>query len=127
MKAYLNVTSIPLPRWPPGSASSRLLSVQKFIFDANLEFPPQKTYKSTCMIIFLVSHLYTWIRTAPSRIQPLPGVQKFIFNAKFGIPTPKNLYLEIYEGIPKFTFSIPDTWRPLGPDIILVKELKSWP
>ena len=49
------------------------------------------------MIIFLVSHLYTWIRTAPSRIQPLPGVQKFIFDAKFGIPTPRNLYFNMHD------------------------------
>ena len=42
MKAYLNVTSIPVPRWPPGSASSRLLGVQKFIFDAKFVIPIPK-------------------------------------------------------------------------------------
>ena len=38
----------------------------------NPEFPPQKTYILTCRITILVSDLYTWIRTDPSRIQQLP-------------------------------------------------------
>ena len=34
MKAYLNVTSLSVPGWPPGSASSRLQVVQnKKLFD----------------------------------------------------------------------------------------------
>ena len=41
------------------------------------------------MITFWVSDLYIWIRTAASRIQQLPGVQKFIFDDKIGIPIPK--------------------------------------
>ena len=39
------------------------------------------------MITIWVNDLYTWIRLAPSSFQQLPGVQKFIFEAKFGIPT----------------------------------------
>ena len=39
---------------------------------------------------FWVSDLHTWIRMAVSRIQQLQGVQKFIFDVKFGIPTQKH-------------------------------------
>ena len=56
-----------------------------------MEFPPQKNLKLIYMITFLVSDLYIWIRMAPSGIQQLPGVQKFFFDAKFGITTKKNL------------------------------------
>ena len=42
-----------------------------------MEFPPKKNYNLIFMITFLVSDLYTWIRTAPSKIHPLPDVQKF--------------------------------------------------
>ena len=46
---------------------------------------------------FLVSDLYTWIRTAPIRIQQLPGVQKFIFDAIFGIPIQNNLWFNMHD------------------------------
>ena len=45
------------------------------------------------MFLFWVSDLSTWIRTAARRIQQLPGVQKFIFDAKFGILTQKHINL----------------------------------
>jgi hypothetical protein len=45
------------------------------------------------MCNYLVSDLYTWIRTTPSRMQPLPGVQKLIFDAKFGFSTPKKIII----------------------------------
>ena len=43
------------------------------------------------MTTFWASDLFTWIRMAASRIQQLPGVQKFIFDDKIGIPILKNL------------------------------------
>ena len=49
------------------------------------------------MIIFWESDLYTWIRTAASRIQQLPGVQKFYFDDKIGIPIPKNITFDIHD------------------------------
>ena len=64
---------------------------------AKLEFPSQKTYNLTYMITFRVSDLYTWIRTAASRIQQLPSVQKFIFDDKIGIPIPKNITFDIHD------------------------------
>ena len=51
------------------------------------------------MITFLVSDLYAWIRTAASRIQQLPGVQKFIYNDKIGTPNSKNIYFNIHNQI----------------------------
>ena len=49
------------------------------------------------MITFWVINLYTWIRLVPSRIQQLPDIQKFIFDAKFGILTQKNIKLDIHD------------------------------
>ena len=88
MITFLVSDTIPGSGWLPAGSSSCQMSRNLFLMP-NLEFSPQKTYNSTCMITFLVSDLYTWIRMAPSSFQQLPGVQKFIFDAKFGIPTPK--------------------------------------
>ena len=53
--------------------------------------PPQKTYNLAYMSTFWVrDELFTWIRTAASRIQQLPGVKKFIFDDKIGFPIAKN-------------------------------------
>ena len=45
------------------------------------------------MITFWVSDLYTWIRSAASKNQQLPGVLKFNFDDKFKISTPKTYNL----------------------------------
>ena len=60
-----------------------------------LEFASQKTYNLTHMITFWVSYLHTWIRTATSRIQQLPGVKKYILDDKIVIPLPTNITFDI--------------------------------
>ena len=56
------------------------------------------------MIMFWVSDLHTWIRMAASRIQQLPGVQKFISNDQIGIPIPKKYRIQQLQGEMKFNF-----------------------
>ena len=84
------MTSIPRSEQLP--AGSSICQVYRNLFlIPNFEFPPQKHLNLTYMITFWVRDLYTWIRTATSRIQQLAGVQKFIFDDIIRIPALKNI------------------------------------
>ena len=108
MKAYLNVISLSVPGWPPGSASSGL-QVPDIIFDVRIEF-------LTLTNLYLDIHegkpkcdlsICTWLASRISLQRP-PSARYF-FDVIIEILTLTNLYLDIHEGIPKCVLSV-CTW-----------------